>query len=310
MTTGMYYFLTVVKEGGISRAANVLMVSQQSLSEQIKRLENIYGRLFERRPKFQLTPEGEALLRTAQQIYVLEENLKIQLQEIKDRKIGRLRVGIHSLRAMVLLPQVLEEYHKLFPNVELTFFNDDTVTLEEMLRHGDLDIFFGVDSHQYPEFEYIALGDEQIHLVASELLAEKYIRSSKSDCRDVLDISDISALPFIFRHNRSNFQSKINRFFENIGIEPNVVISITDFWIQLMLVGRNLGACFCPHLALHMVSEINRGRRDNFLRVFTVKGMNETSQLALVRHRYSFRTEYMETFVKMLRKEFKRSLLS
>ena len=309
MTTGMYYFLTVVKEGGISRAANVLMVSQQSLSEQIKRLENIYGRLFDRRPKFQLTPEGEALLRTVQQIYVLEENLKIQLQEIRERKIGHLRVGIHSLRAMVLLPHVIERYHKIFPNVRLTFFNDDTVTLEEMLRRGDLDMFFGVDSHQYPEFEYITLGDEQIHLVASETFVARYLGGAKLDDRDLLEIAEIRNLPLIFRHNRSNFQSKINRFFEDMGIVPNVTISITDFWIQLMLVGRDLGACFCPHLALRMVAEVNRGRDCNFLKIFSVKGMENTSQLALVRHKYSFHTEYLETFITMLKNEFTQSLL-
>lgn len=309
MKTGMYYFMTVAKEESISRAARTLMVSQQSLSEQIKRLEDVYGKLFLRRPRFQLTPVGEALLRAAQQIFVLEQNLDVQIQEIKEKKVGHLRMGIHSLRAMVLLPNVIEKYHTIFPNVKLTFYNDDTVTLEDMLRRGELDVFFGVDARQNNEFEYITLGEEQIYLVASEEFTERHFKQVYDGSNDVLEISALRNIPFIFRHNRSNFQLKVNKVLDSLNIIPNDVVTITDFSIQLMLVGKNIGACFCPRLALHMVYDMNRTREEkNMLRIFSIRGMNETSHLTLVKHKYVFCTEYLDTFIKMLCNEFKMSL--
>lgn len=308
MKTGMYYFMIVAKEESISRAAQALMVSQQSLSEQIKRLEDIYGKLFLRRPRFQLTPAGEALLCTAQQIFVLEQNLDVQIQEIREKKIGHLRMGIHSLRAMVLLPNVIEKYHSMFPSVKLTFYNDDTVTLEDMLRRGELDVFFGVDARQYNEFEYITLGEEQIYLVASEEFTRRYFNQACVDSGDVLEISEMRNIPFIFRHNKSNFQLKVNKVLDSLNIIPNDVITITDFSIQLMLVGKNIGACFCPRLALHMVYDMNRHRDTNMLRVFSIKGMNATSHLTLVKHKYAFCTEYFDSFIRMLCNEFKMSL--
>ena len=78
MTTGMEYFLVLAEEQSISRVAQHLFVTQQSMSEQMKRLEQLYcAKLFTRRPRFQLTAAGEALLSTARQIRILEQGLTL-----------------------------------------------------------------------------------------------------------------------------------------------------------------------------------------------------------------------------------------
>ena len=64
MNISLEYFLAVAEEESISRAAERVMVSQQDMSNHIRRLEKQYGLLFERRPRFALTPAGEAVLAT------------------------------------------------------------------------------------------------------------------------------------------------------------------------------------------------------------------------------------------------------
>ena len=58
MNISLEYFLAVAEEESISRAAERVMVSQQDMSNHIRRLEKQYGLLFERRPRFALTPAG------------------------------------------------------------------------------------------------------------------------------------------------------------------------------------------------------------------------------------------------------------
>ena len=65
MNISLEYFLAVAEEESISRAAERVMVSQQDMSNHIRRLEKQYGLLFERRPRFALTPAGEAVLEGA-----------------------------------------------------------------------------------------------------------------------------------------------------------------------------------------------------------------------------------------------------
>lgn len=90
------------------------------------RLEQRYGVLFWRKPHFCLTAEGEALYRTLQQIQVLENNLSAELLEIKNEDSGKLRFGIPSTRARVLVPRLMERFRQQFSRTQLEFTLEDT----------------------------------------------------------------------------------------------------------------------------------------------------------------------------------------
>lgn len=258
MTTGMEYFLVLAEEQSISRAAQRLYVSQQSMSEQMKRLEASCGaKLFTRRPKFGLTPAGEALLGTLRQIRVLEQGLDVQLRDIQEKGGGKLRVGVHATRARIFLPRAVQRFHQEFPQVELTFFHDDTQGFERMLLNGELDLFFGVDTHQLPEFEYLPLAEEPIYLVASEGLLRRQLGWEYPKAHESLSAEELRELDLIFSHSRSNMQQAVDAFLRAQAVIPRKVVTISDFEVQMMLARCDIGACFCPRLMLQKVGELN-----------------------------------------------------
>ena len=305
MTTGMEYFLVLAEEQSISRAAQRLFVTQQSMSEQMKRLEQIYGaKLFIRRPRFQLTAAGEALLSAARQIRILEQGLTVQLHNIQEKGGGQLRIGIHATRARMFLPQAVEQFYRVFPNVELIFFHDDTRDFEQMLLNGDLDLFFGVDAAPFPEFETISLAEEPIYLIASKSLLERQLGWDLTLPRNTILPQELEQLPLIFSHDRSNLQQKVDHFFQENSIIPRKILTISDFEAQLMLACRDIGACFCPKLMLQKVQELNNQNPCNPLHVFPVKGLIWTSQLSLVLHRKAYHSPALLTLIRLLRESF------
>ena len=139
MKTAEKYYMAVVEEQGISEAARKLYITQQSLSEQMQKLEQQYGgKLFLRRPRFQLTQEGELLYGTLQKIRILEDGLDTAMTEIREKQKGRLNIGIHSSRARCILPEAIARFRKQYPHVVLNFYNHDTSDFEQMLLNGDL----------------------------------------------------------------------------------------------------------------------------------------------------------------------------
>lgn len=105
MNISLEYFLAVAEEESISRAAERVMVSQQDMSNHIRRLEKQYGLLFERRPRFALTPAGEAVLATYRQVRLLEESLEDRLRDLREDTEGTIRLGMHIARARILVPR-------------------------------------------------------------------------------------------------------------------------------------------------------------------------------------------------------------
>ena len=77
------YFLITVEEMNVTRAAERLFISQQALSSHIKRLEDEYRvQLFERRPTFHLTPEGEQMVFYGRQILEAEAKMQAAFSDI------------------------------------------------------------------------------------------------------------------------------------------------------------------------------------------------------------------------------------
>ena len=171
MRTGFEIFLLVAEELSISHAAQRAFVTQQCVSDHIKRLENEYDvKLFERKPKLRLTPAGQVLMESLRNIKVLEKNMDDSLHEMAKGESGSFTLGISTSRASVILPDLLSKYYKIFPKVNISFCIDDTKILEERLLRGEIDVFIGVNTDPNPAFDIHTMADDEIMLIISSKL--------------------------------------------------------------------------------------------------------------------------------------------
>lgn len=108
------YFLTVVREGGINRAAEILHITQPTLSRQLSQLEEEVGvKLFHRGArKITLTNEGILLRRRAEEILSLVDKTEKELIEQEDFVDGKIVIGCGELAAVQMLPNLFETFSK------------------------------------------------------------------------------------------------------------------------------------------------------------------------------------------------------
>ena len=142
-------FYQVAKLGSFTKAAEATLRTQSALSQQIKALEvELDCQLFERigKRKLRLTFAGERFLRFAESILENYDSLREDLNGIKGFQKGRLKLAAPFTTLYHLFPQVLEEYTKRFPQVELTILDRSQQTIIELVRSGDIDFGFTVES--------------------------------------------------------------------------------------------------------------------------------------------------------------------
>ena len=100
----LYYFSELAKDLHMTRTANRLFISQQTLSNHIQRLEDYYGtKLFHRKPALSLTTAGEFVLGFAGVVNKEQVNLKDILSDIAQQERGVLRFGASALRLNMCL---------------------------------------------------------------------------------------------------------------------------------------------------------------------------------------------------------------
>lgn len=113
MNNGFKMFLLAAEELNFSRAAHRAFVTQQCLSDHIKRLEETYHvTLFQRKPKIALTPEGLAMLKYLSRIQALEDSMINELSDISSGVRGTINFGVSSTRGFIIVPKLIPAFQK------------------------------------------------------------------------------------------------------------------------------------------------------------------------------------------------------
>lgn len=141
-------FVTIAHEGTITRASDILCLSQPAVSAHIKALEDEVGfLLFERNARgMSLTPKGALLLETAERLLGVHRELVNQAKRIRSGAGGVIRLGSNRAPSALLLGKLLHQLAENYPDVEVQLQYGSSTDIERAIKEGDLDAGFFSDS--------------------------------------------------------------------------------------------------------------------------------------------------------------------
>ena len=136
------YFLLVAREENITKAANLLHLTQPTLSRQLMQLEEELGVQLFRRSKHRiiLTEEGMLLRRRAEEIVALADKTKDDLQHREEQLTGNVAVGSGELQSSSFLTQLLTAFQEKNPLVSFTIYSGNSDNIKERIERGLLDV--------------------------------------------------------------------------------------------------------------------------------------------------------------------------
>lgn len=247
----MEYFIALAEERSFTRAAERLMVTQQTLSAHIASVERELGvRLVNRKVPLTLTYAGEVLLRYARRFETDRRAMEREFSDIAGDVDGLLSVGIASTRGRLLMPPAIEEFRKRKPGVRVVVEEAENEDLVEALREGRVDMTVATFPPGIPGLEVRLLRTEQIVLIASwRLLREVFGEQARQTVEEVTrkgSLAPLKGCPFLLlgRHDEPGDLSR--HLIESSGIqtEPAVISSNSETLVELAM--RDMGATFVP----------------------------------------------------------------
>lgn len=148
------YVLTLAQEGSFSRAADILNITQPSLSQYIKKIEREVGlALFDRtNGDVRITDAGQVYIETAHQILDLKHQMENAFTDIAGNRAGSLIVGVAPYRAAAMMPTIAASFQKIHPGMHLVVREATTAELVEGMEHGEYDLaitLLPVDGRMY-----------------------------------------------------------------------------------------------------------------------------------------------------------------
>lgn len=136
------YFLMIAREESITRAAQLLHVTQPTLSRQIQDLEDELGaKLFVRgNHRIVLTPDGLLLRRRAQEIVDLTDRTQRDFAAREEELTGEIAIGSGETRSVSMLAEMLATYRQRYPRVRYRFYSGNADQIKERIENGTLDV--------------------------------------------------------------------------------------------------------------------------------------------------------------------------
>lgn len=233
------YFLAVVQERNITKAADFLHVTQPTLSRQIQDLENELGQqLFIRgHHAITLTPAGMVFKKRAEEIMEMVGKTKAEFQFINQRIGGDVFIGSGETQAMALIAQVIKELQSKYPDIHFHLYSGNAEDVTERLDKGLLDFGLLIQPTDIAKYDAITLPVKDVWGVImpkNRELAQKNIITKK----------DLLGQPLICSRQVIQKASSYNEFqkwFGNDFAELNIVATYNLVFNALLLAESGIG---------------------------------------------------------------------
>ena len=298
----LQYFVTVAEELNITKAAERLYISQQSLSKHIIKLEKDLGlKLFERAPVFALTYAGKRFLRAAVHILDSQRQIIMEMDDINNHRRGELRIGISHTRGRVLLPKILPFFAHENPLIEISVKEGNSKELEEWLLHGQIDLLIGFSPITLDVAETIDILHESLFLV----IPQKFIidafpnnyEEKINEFQKGIEVDIFKDCPFLLVTSGNRIRTLFDHYINSRGISINITLEIESIETLLSLACEGMGATIYPEMFVKNLSPLVSTNIISPVQFFPLNDPETKAQLVIAFHRERYLSEAAKNFI-------------
>jgi DNA-binding transcriptional LysR family regulator len=284
-------FFQVAKLGSFTKAGDATFRTQSALSQQIKALEQeLDCYLFERigKRKLRLTSAGERFFEFAEAILESYDCLKEDLSELQGLQKGRLRLAAPFTTLYHLVPETLKEYVIQFPYVELTILDRSQQIVIELVRNGDIDLGFTLES-EVPK-DLALLRWKKVETVLMVPVGHSLVEAARVTLRQ------IAKYPLILPPKDLRFTCRriLEDRFQKLGFDYQIVMESSNVELTSLYVEMGLGISFAT-----VVRDLPALEKRNLVFI-PMNTLLKPDFIAVVMRRDKVLSSYKSTFINLL----------
>lgn len=237
-------FNTVAQFESYKKASDILHISQPALSVQIKKLEGQIGlKLFDKiGNRIYLSENGIILQEYTRKIFDIVDELENTISNTQNFIGGTLNIGGSNTPGSYILPEVIGEFKKLYPNIKFNLHIGNTAEISHLINNGTLDIAINGGNCVYNDYIYVEkLFADKLVIVASP---------QNSYCNRKINVNDLSKMSFVVHKTDSQLYTYYKNFIEDLNIPENINMYLGNIDAIKKAVSSNLGISLIPYVAV------------------------------------------------------------
>jgi DNA-binding transcriptional LysR family regulator len=240
------YFRTLAKVEHVTKAAELLNISQPSLSNAMRALEEELGtKLFEKRGRnIMLTKYGKLYAKSVESAFDELEHGERTLRKMTGLSTGHIDIAFFHTLGISFIPQLIKRFLKLGQNKDITFSlsQGTEAMIIGGLKRGDYDLGFTSATKTELELDFIPIASEELYVVVplEHPLAE----------RAEISLQELKRFPIISYSQPGGLRDTINDMLRKVNVEPNIVYEAEQGSAVAGMVAAGFGIAIIPDIPL------------------------------------------------------------
>ncbi|GGB89371.1 MULTISPECIES: LysR family transcriptional regulator [Staphylococcus] len=196
------------KEQSFTKAAKRLFMSQPLLSYRLKKIEKDFGiNIVEKMGnQFKFTPEGEYLVKFSNKVLFEIQNLKSNINELRENLKGNMKLGANTNFAIYTMPELIQQYYQAYTDIYISMTSGWSIEILEQMENNDLDV--GILTGDYDWYgQKILLKRDPLTIISKKPISLKHLHQEYR----------------IVYKSHQNFNTYIE-------LENSITKSINDWW--------------------------------------------------------------------------------
>ncbi len=295
------YVTTLAKYKNITKASEILYISQPTLSIFIKRLEERMGvKLFQYvDKKMILTQIGELYVKKAKEMLLIQNQFLNEMSDLVSGYTGKIKLGIHFRRTMHFLPKLLREFEEKYPKIEISLTETRSKIMEEKLIDGELDLVFTNSITHTDKLNIVPLYKDKLLLAVSPNNPVcKYAKKIKSHKYEYLDLEYVKNERFILQAPNQATRIFTDKALEYSNVQPKKTFIIQNMETASQLAAEEYGIAFTME---SYAKFFNYMKPVNF---YETGSPDVSVNLYIIYRKDFYLTSYMQDFISLVKKYF------
>ena len=250
MNTKQYkYVITLAKEGSFSKAADVLNISQPSLSQYIKKIEKGIGlELFDRaNGDVQLTDAGRIYIEAGQRMLDIEHQMENSFADLASHKAGSLIIGTAPYRAASMMPLLAKQFQSIYPGMHLVIREGTTSELVEGMERGEYDFALTLlPINNQHLFNYEKVVEEELILAVPAAYASFQAEVLETRKYPAIDARVLDRQSFVMLTDTQFMQKQLEKLLIDYGLTVSPAAIVKSLEAQIEMVKAGVGMALMP----------------------------------------------------------------
>lgn len=232
-------FYVVANHCNITKASEELSISQPAISKSIKNLEKqLGGQLFVRTKRgVVLTEEGKEFYNYIKQAIEYINNAENKFTDLINLETGCIKIGISTTLTKEFLLPYLEEFHSLYPKIDIQIITNLTSDLMPKLRNGLIDIvILNLNDKNY---------DNDIDIIKCRKINDCFVVNNKYKVLTLKEVSikELNNYPLILQAKGSNTREFLDNIARENGVvlKPNIELASYSLVVEFSKIGLGIG---------------------------------------------------------------------